>query len=124
MEITFDDITLRDYRLSDVEDEVRWTNEDTAWFYSDTPWGKLEPADPGELREDMLQIISELPDIRWRFEIETAGRHIGMVSSYYLDENFEPTPWAQSTSIKTRRRTLRCVGSALRYARWISGAGG
>ena len=37
MEITFDDITLRDYRLSDVEDEVRWTNEDTAWFYSDTP---------------------------------------------------------------------------------------
>ena len=32
MEITFDDITLRDYRLSDVKDEVRWTNEDTAFL--------------------------------------------------------------------------------------------
>ena len=36
MEMKFDEIVLRDYRLSDVEDEVRWTNTDTAWFYPQT----------------------------------------------------------------------------------------
>lgn len=35
--ITFDGIVLRDYQLSDIEDEIRWTNVDTAWFYADTP---------------------------------------------------------------------------------------
>lgn len=95
MKISFDEVILRDYQLSDVEDEVRWTNVDTAWFYSDTPWMTLEPADPDELRADMLHIMSDLSEnaIRWRFEIEVSGQHIGMVSSYYLDQNFEPTPW-------------------------------
>ena len=37
MKIQFENIILRDYRLSDVEDEVRWTNIDTAWFSEDTP---------------------------------------------------------------------------------------
>ena len=97
MEMKFDEIVLRDYRLSDVEDEVRWTNTDTAWFYADTPWMTMEPVDPGELREDMRHIISELSEdaIRWRFEIEADGRHIGMVSSYFLDENFETDFWGR-----------------------------
>ena len=30
MKIQFENIILRDYQLSDVEDEVRWTNIDTA----------------------------------------------------------------------------------------------
>lgn len=96
MKISFDNIVLRDYQLSDVEDEARWTNTDTAWFYADTPWMQMEPVDPDELRADMLQVISQLSEdaIRWRFEIEADGQHIGMVSSYLLDENLEPTPWA------------------------------
>jgi RimJ/RimL family protein N-acetyltransferase len=55
----------------------------------------MEPVDPDELRADMMEIMSNMPEdaIRWRFEIEVDGRHIGMVSSYYLDENYEPTPW-------------------------------
>ena len=93
--ICFDGLVLRDYRLSDIEDEIRWTNHDTAWFYEDTPWMKMEPVDPDALRADMLEILSSLSEdaIRWRFEIEVEGHHIGMVSSYYLDENFEPIPW-------------------------------
>lgn len=95
MNIVFDDITLRDYQLSDVEDEIRWTNVETEWFYKDTPWMTMEPVDPEELRSDMIEIMNSMPDdaIRWRFEIEVEGRHIGMVSSCYLDENFENTPW-------------------------------
>lgn len=95
MKITFDNITLRDYVLSDVEDEVRWTNVDTAWFYEDTPWMVMEKVDPDELRADMIEIMGSMPEnaIRWRFEIEVDGRHIGLVSSCYLDNNFNNTPW-------------------------------
>lgn len=95
MNITYENIILRDYLLSDVEDEVRWTNEETEWFRSDTPWMTLEPVDADELRADMAEIIRNMPEdaIRWRFEIDVEGRHIGMVSSYYLDSNFEYTPW-------------------------------
>ena len=102
MKIVMNDVVLRDYLPSDVEDEVRWTNIDTAWFYADTPWMTMEPVDPDELRADMMEIMSNMPEdaIRWRFEIEVDGRHIGMVSSYYLDENYEPTPWE---SIDQRR---------------------
>ena len=102
MKIVMNDVVLRDYLPSDVEDEVRWTNIDTAWFYADTPWMTMEPVDPDELRADMMEIMSNMLEdaIRWRFEIEVDGRHIGMVSSYYLDENYEPTPWE---SIDQRR---------------------
>lgn len=95
MRITADNITLRDYVLSDVEDEVRWTNVDTEWFRADTPWMTLEPVDADELRTDMAEILRTMPAdaIRWRFEIEADGQHIGLVSSYYLDRNFENTPW-------------------------------
>lgn len=95
MQICNDNIILRDYLLSDVKDEIRWTNVDTEWFYKDTPWMTLEKVDADELRADMIAIMESMPEnaIRWRFEIEVDGQHIGMVSSCYLDENFDNTPW-------------------------------
>lgn len=114
MKITIDGITLRDYLPTDVEDEIRWTNTDTAWFYADTPWMTMEPADPDELRTDMMEIMSHMPEdaIRWRFEIEVDGRHIGLVSSYYLDENYEPTPWESIDQRKNaeENRSIRALG--------------
>ena len=128
MKISFDGGILRDYQLSDVEDEVRWTNTDTAWFYADTPWMTLELVDPDELRTDMTQIISGLTEdtIRWRFEIEVGGRHIGMVSSYYLDENFEPTPWEAVDQSKNAEgnRSVRGLGIEIcETAFWGRGIG-
>lgn len=95
LKITLGNITLRDYILSDVEDEVRWTTTETEWFQHDTPWMQIESVNANELRIDMEKIINSMPQnsIRWRFEIEVDGRHIGLVSSYYLDKNFEYTPW-------------------------------
>lgn len=95
MQLTYENITLRDYVLSDVEDEVRWTNVETEWFRSDTPWMTLEPVDAEELRKDMMEIMAGMPEdaIRWRFEIEVDGRHIGLVSSYFLDSNYEYPSW-------------------------------
>ena len=114
MKIAFDEVTLRDYHLSDVEDEVRWTNTDTAGFYADTPWMTLEPVDPDELRTDMTHIISNLSEdaVRWRFEIEAAGRHIGTVSSYYLNKDYESVPWESIDQSKNaeENRAVRALG--------------
>ncbi len=114
MKISLDEIILRDYQISDVEDEIRWTNVDTAWFYVDTPWMKMEPVDPDELRADMIDIMSGMPEnaIRLRFEIEVDERHIGVVSSYYLDGNFERTPWESIDQSKNaeENNSIRALG--------------
>ena len=114
MKLAFENIILRDYMLSDVADEVRWTNVDTEWFRSDTPWMELEPVDADELHADMTEIISNMPEnaIRWRFEIEVDGRHIGLVSSYYLDSNFEYTPWESIDQSKNapQNNSIRALG--------------
>lgn len=95
MKISYDGIVLRDYQASDIDDEIRWTSTDTAWFYADTPWMTPEPVDPDELRRDMTEIMAGMTDdaIRWRFEIEADSRHIGFVSSYLLDDNYQPAVW-------------------------------
>ncbi len=95
MKIECDGITLRDYQVSDIEDEIRWSTADTSWFYEDTPWMAMDPVNPDELRRDMMEVISGMSDdaVRWRLEIEVNGRHVGFVSSYLLDEHFQATPW-------------------------------
>ena len=95
MKITYKNITLRDYQYSDIDDEIRWTNEDVDWFYESSPCSSLERVDPDELRAEMTEFIENFPDypIRWKFEIDFEGKHIGTLSSYYLDNNFEYTPW-------------------------------
>ncbi len=95
MELTYGNLILRDYRLSDIEDEIRWMTEETAWMQADTPWESAEPCAPQELREQMMQMVENMPEnaVRWRLEIETEGRHIGFVSSYLLNENYTPADW-------------------------------
>ena len=129
MNLAFDGGVLRDYQLSDIEDEIRWTNIDTAWFYADAPWMKLEPIDPDELRADMIEIMSSMSEdaIRWRFEIEAEGRHIGLVSSYYLNEQYEPTPWESIDQSKNAEgnHAIRALGIEIcEMDAWGKGIGG
>ena len=72
MNIMFDGIVLRDYRLSDIEDEIRWTNTDTAWFYADTPWMEMEPVDPDALRRDMT-VLAVVAGWNYTFGRNAAG---------------------------------------------------
>ena len=37
MEIAYKNIILRDYRESDIADDIRWMNVDVAWIRADTP---------------------------------------------------------------------------------------
>ncbi len=94
MQITYKDIILRDYRESDISDDIRWMNVDVAWIRADTPWAPIEKVDPEEFRADMKAYLAGLADneLRWRMEIEVEGRHIGFVSSYLLDEHYEWVP--------------------------------
>ena len=128
MKITYGNVTLRDYQLSDVEDEIRWTNVDTEWFYTDTPWMTMEQEDPDQLRAEMIEIMESMPEdaIRWRFEIEVDGRHIGMVSSYYLDEKFESPPWESIDQSKNaeENNAIRTLGIEIcEMDQWGKGIG-
>lgn len=95
MEIKHKSIILRDYRESDIDDELRWFSTDTDWAVADTPWETLTPLNEAEFRPQMLEMIKNTPQNarRWRFEIESEGKHIGFVSSYYVDEFFEFLPF-------------------------------
>ena len=55
----------------------------------------MEEVDPDELRANMIEIMENMPEnaIRWRFEIEADGRHVGLVSSHFITKDFENTPW-------------------------------
>lgn len=97
MELESGSILLRDYVLSDIADDIRWFNEETAWAVADSPWEPVEPVDPEAYRVGRLDYIAhstELPALRFRLEIEAAGRHIGFVSASWLDAdgNWLPRP--------------------------------
>lgn len=93
MKIEFENIVLRDMIESDIEDYVRWFTAETEWSKTDAPWEPIESDEETERRSwrEYYESVKALPiDIhRWKFEIEWNSRHIGWVSSYSIDENYE-----------------------------------
>lgn len=79
-------IVLRDMIESDIEDYVRWFTVETEWGDWDAPWEPLnESADEVRARytarcEKTKRRGSD--ELRWRYEIECDGKHIGWVSAY------------------------------------------
>ena len=93
MKIEFEGIILRDMIESDIEDYVRWFTLEREWENWDAPWEK-EDADEETERTSWREYYESVKDLaddvrRWKFEIEWNGRHIGWVSSYLIDENYE-----------------------------------
>ena len=109
MKIELEDMILRDMIESDIEDYVRWFTTETEWMKTDAPWEK-ENSDAETEREAWTayyESVKDLPDDvrRWKFEIEWKGRHIGWVSSYPIDENYE---WIDE--VKDGQTVLRAIG--------------
>jgi len=111
MEIKFENIILRDMAESDIEDYVRWFTTETEWMKTDAPWEKEDSNEAAERTSwrEYYESVKDLPDdaCRWKFEIEWHGRHIGWVSSYMIDENFE---WIGADSIQPGQIVHRAIG--------------
>lgn len=93
MQIVYENIVLRDMLEDDIEDYVRWFTRDTEWSNTDAPWEPIasdEQCERSSWRE-YYESVKNLPEdtLRWKFEIEYSGRHIGWVSSYPIDESYE-----------------------------------
>lgn len=86
-------IVLRDMKKSDVDDYVRWFTTDTEWMKMDAPWESEIGSEEDERKNwnEYFDSVQGLADdaVRWKYEIELDGRHIGWVSRYtyleYLD---------------------------------------
>ncbi len=111
MEIPFENIVLRDMKESDIADYVRWFTTETEWMDWDAPW-ETEKSDADAEREKWTayyESLGNMPEdaVRWKFEIESAGRHIGWVSSYLTDENYE---WISAKQAQDGQKAHRTIG--------------
>jgi len=99
MQIEYKNIVLRDYRQSDIDDDVRWNTVQTQWALWDAPWEMeeyLKNFDEAAFREKSLRKKEwkmRDDEFRWGFEIDTAqGEHIGSVNAYRIDEEYNWKP--------------------------------
>ena len=100
MEIYYKDIVLRDYRESDIEDDIRWSTVETEWALWDAPWEmeeELASFNAQKFREEQLEKLKKpRQGFRWSLELDTAeGVHIGGVNAYLIDESFQWIPKAE-----------------------------
>ena len=111
MEIKFENIILRDMIESDIEDYVRWWTIETKWMNFDAPW-ETEASDEETERTSWREYYESVKDLsddvrRWKFEIEWNGRHIGWVSSYMMNKNYE---WISADTIQPGQTVYRAIG--------------
>ena len=111
MEIKFENIILRDMIEFDIADYVRWFTLEREWENWDAPWEKEdsdEETERGRWRK-YFESVKALPseELRWKFEIEWNGAHIGWVSSYMIDENYE---WIGADTIQPGQIVHRAIG--------------
>ena len=95
MIIIYNEVTLRDMLESDIEDYVRWFTVEREWENWDAPWEKEDSDEEAERISwrEYYESVKSLPDniLRRKFEIEYDGKHVGWVSSYYINDGFEWT---------------------------------
>lgn len=125
MEIKFQDVTLRDMRESDIEDYVRWFTKETEWGDWDAPWEALEDDEASArkkwtARYERVKALAD-DEIRSGFEVEYDGKHIGSVSSYWIDETYT---WISGKDIQDGQKVYQTVGiSICESGEWGKGIG-
>lgn len=81
-------VNLRDRRMDDFEDYVRWFAPGRAWQEWDAPWESETPLSEGAQRRWQERMAEPLPEPRVGMEIETVDRrHVGWVNSYWVDKH-------------------------------------
>lgn len=108
-EVRYRDIILRDMKESDIDDWIRWYNLETEWGDWDAPDEELEPVDPETFRAQRMETLSRKWESGFRnfFELDTAdGHHIGMVTSYAIDEDYKWMSWQDAHAAGNFRHTI------------------
>ena len=88
--IKHQNVVLRDYKETDIEDEIRWYSTETEWQNYDAPWENNSITEY-EIRRRRKSRIANLPNRTkiTSLEIDTEdGVHIGWVSLYYIDQRY------------------------------------
>lgn len=111
MEIRYANVVLRDMVETDIEDYVRWFTVEREWEDWDAPWEK-EDTDEATQRSEWTAYyatVKRLPaDVRrWRFEIDFNGRHVGWVSAYLIDEQYD---WIAHKDVHEGQKVHTAIG--------------
>lgn len=93
-EIRYRDIILREMKESDIADEIRWNTVETEWSHWDAPWEMEEAIRNFDAEAETKRLLEFIhgpkPPIPYSLEVDTAeGVHIGTVSQYLIDDNFD-----------------------------------
>ena len=125
MEIKYRDVVLRDMMERDIDDEIRWNTVETEWALWDAPWEmevELPKFEPEAFRQEAMQELGRPKDsLRWGFELDAFGVHIGSVNSYLIDENWD---WIRLKDVKPGQKTYRTLGIEINDSRyWGKGLG-
>ena len=88
-------VVLRNMIQSDIEDYVRWFTVDVDWMKTDAPWEKTFSTEEAERQSwtEYYESVKDLPDdtFKWKFEIESDGKHVGWVC-WYTDLEYMENP--------------------------------
>lgn len=124
MEIRYKNVILRDMVATDMEDEIRWNTVETAWGLWDAPWEDcFSDFDPDAYREKARKKLQAPQDgFRWRLQVAyTDGTHIGNVSAYLIDDNYE---WIAEKNLQPGQRFFYAVGADIKEpSYWGRGLG-
>ena len=110
VEVNFKDIILRDYIITDIEDDIRWMTTEIEWHDWDAPWEAekdLLKFNSDEFREKQIKRLNTVRSsgiLRTSFEICTKDDvHIGGCNSYLIDDKYK---WIPNTKGNKGYRTL------------------
>ncbi|NLY20904.1 MAG: GNAT family N-acetyltransferase, partial [Tissierellia bacterium] len=91
-------VFLRNFRESDIPNMIRWFTIETEWMNWDAPWeNEINSFNPEEYRKSALKRLNEtdcVDRLKHRLQIcinDENEKHIGWVSSYYIDEDYNFT---------------------------------
>ena len=111
MQIKLENMILRDMMETDIDDYVRWFTTETEWTVWDAPWEPVACDETAQRTEwtEYFESARKLSDdeLRWKFEIEYNGSHIGWVSSYLINGDYE---WIAANDIKDGQKVYRAIG--------------
>ena len=99
--IETENLILRDFQESDIENRIEWDTKDTEWQDWDAPWER-ESVPEGEDLEKVKSLYKSMADrasrkspenLRYSFQIEIkeTGEYIGWINCYCIDDNYTYT---------------------------------